>query len=224
MAGRLQQRLRAQASHILNSEQLTVYNEIQQWQKEMRDQNGGFSAVSMPLGAAVQGDVVNYATGPVVMPPSSQAPSSVSRRLRPLRRRRTDRMTGSDEQQIRDLVATWMSATRAGDIDTVLSLMTDDVVFLVAGQPPFGKQKFAAAMRAPAGVADAADRRPQRNPGNPRARRLGLHVDTTQRGGHACPAAAAPTKRAGHTLSILRRQRPLAAGARRQPAHAGQLP
>jgi ketosteroid isomerase-like protein len=26
----------------------------------------------------------------------------------------------------------------------VLSLMTDDVVFLVAGQEPFGKQKFAA--------------------------------------------------------------------------------
>jgi hypothetical protein len=26
--------------------------------------------------------------------------------------------------------------------------MTDDVVFLVAGQEPFGKQKFAAALRA----------------------------------------------------------------------------
>ena len=56
----------------------------------------------------------------------------------------------SDEQEIRDLVATWMSATKAGDIATVLSLMTDDVVFLVAGQQPFGKQQFAAAMKPPA--------------------------------------------------------------------------
>jgi uncharacterized protein (TIGR02246 family) len=39
-----------------------------------------------------------------------------------------------DEQEIRQLVATWMAATKAGDIDTVLRLMADDVVFLVAGQ------------------------------------------------------------------------------------------
>jgi uncharacterized protein (TIGR02246 family) len=52
-------------------------------------------------------------------------------------------MSTNDEQQIRDLVATWMSATKAGDISTVSGLMTDDVVF-VTGQPPFGKEKFAA--------------------------------------------------------------------------------
>ncbi len=44
-----------------NSEQLSAFNEIQQAQKEMRDQNGGFSAVSMPLHAGVQGDVVTFA-------------------------------------------------------------------------------------------------------------------------------------------------------------------
>ena len=49
----------------------------------------------------------------------------------------------SDEQQIRDLIATWMAATRAGDTETVLSLMTEDVVFLVPGAPSFGKRKFA---------------------------------------------------------------------------------
>src|SRR6185436_9113859 len=32
----------------------------------------------------------------------------------------------ADEQQIRDLVATWMSATEAGDVDAVLALMADD--------------------------------------------------------------------------------------------------
>ena len=48
----------------------------------------------------------------------------------------------SDEKEIRELVERWMAATKAGNIDDVLSLMTDDVVFLVAGVPPFGKQEF----------------------------------------------------------------------------------
>jgi uncharacterized protein (TIGR02246 family) len=42
----------------------------------------------------------------------------------------------NDEQEIRQLVATWMAATKSGDVKAVLELMSDDVVFLVAGQPP----------------------------------------------------------------------------------------
>ncbi|MGC4192629.1 MAG: SgcJ/EcaC family oxidoreductase [Thermomicrobiales bacterium] len=34
-----------------------------------------------------------------------------------------------------------------GDLDTVLDLMTDDVLFTVAGREPFGKEAFAAASR-----------------------------------------------------------------------------
>ena len=41
-----------------------------------------------------------------------------------------------EEQAIRELVATWLRASKAGDTDKVLSLMADDVVFLVAGHPP----------------------------------------------------------------------------------------
>jgi ketosteroid isomerase-like protein len=37
----------------------------------------------------------------------------------------------SDEQQIRDLVSSWMAASKAGDVQTVPGLITDDVVFLV---------------------------------------------------------------------------------------------
>jgi uncharacterized protein (TIGR02246 family) len=52
----------------------------------------------------------------------------------------------SDEQEIRRLVATWMAATKAGDIETVLGLMAEEAVFLVAGQAPMiGKASFAAA-------------------------------------------------------------------------------
>ena len=54
----------------------------------------------------------------------------------------------TDEQAIRDLVALWHSATAAGDIDTVLGLMAEDVVFLVAGQPPMrGRGSFERALR-----------------------------------------------------------------------------
>ena len=54
-----------------------------------------------------------------------------------------------DEQAIRDLIATWLATSKAGDTKTVLSLMADDVVFLVPGQPPMrGKSAFAAAQGA----------------------------------------------------------------------------
>jgi len=52
-----------------------------------------------------------------------------------------------DESEIRELVATWMAATRAGDTQAVLELMTDDAVFLVPGQAPFGKARFAEAAK-----------------------------------------------------------------------------
>jgi uncharacterized protein (TIGR02246 family) len=38
-----------------------------------------------------------------------------------------------DEGEIRWVVATWMTATKAGDIEAVVALMADDVVFLIAG-------------------------------------------------------------------------------------------
>jgi len=56
-----------------------------------------------------------------------------------------------DEQEISELVSTWMSATKAGDVETILSLMADDVIFLVPGQPVMRKANFEAAARAQAG-------------------------------------------------------------------------
>jgi len=53
-----------------------------------------------------------------------------------------------DERAIRDVIATWLRASAAGDNETVLGLMTDDVIFLVAGKPPFGKAEFAATSNA----------------------------------------------------------------------------
>jgi uncharacterized protein (TIGR02246 family) len=52
-----------------------------------------------------------------------------------------------DERAIREVIAEWLRASAAGDTEKVLSLMADDVVFLVPGQRPFGKEAFAAAQR-----------------------------------------------------------------------------
>lgn len=51
----------------------------------------------------------------------------------------------SDEQEIRDLIAIWLRLSAEGDINQILPLMNEDVVFLVAGQPPMrGREAFAA--------------------------------------------------------------------------------
>ncbi len=50
----------------------------------------------------------------------------------------------TDEEAIRNVVSTWLEATRKGDFNTVLGLMSDDVLFMVPGQEPFGKAEFAA--------------------------------------------------------------------------------
>ena len=55
----------------------------------------------------------------------------------------------AEEKEIRELVSTWMKATREGDANTVLGLMADDAKFVVPGQPPFGKEVFAQAANDP---------------------------------------------------------------------------
>src|SRR3954452_10725076 len=106
----------------------------------------------------------------------------------------------SDEQEIRQLVATWIEATKTGDIDTVLSLMADDVVFLVTGQPPMiGKAAFAAAMRAQSGQG-----RPKFE-GKSEIQEIQVLGDwaymwTKLKVVIAPPGGSAPITRAGHTL------------------------
>jgi uncharacterized protein (TIGR02246 family) len=110
-----------------------------------------------------------------------------------------------DEQQIRQLVTTWMAATNAADIDTVLDLMTDDVIFLLCGQPPIvGKANFASAARASAG-----QRAPQFD-GTSEIQEIKVLGDWafmwTRLSVIATPPQGRPVTRAGHTLSILRKE------------------
>ena len=53
----------------------------------------------------------------------------------------------TDEQQILDVMDEWRRLTAAGDVDGLLSLVADDVVFLTPGNPPIGKQDFANGFR-----------------------------------------------------------------------------
>jgi uncharacterized protein (TIGR02246 family) len=108
-----------------------------------------------------------------------------------------------DEQQIRDLVSTWMEATRNGDTETVLSLITDDMLFLLPGQQSMTKAQFAEAARS--------------------QQESSMHIDATNEvlelnvcGDWAylrsrltiCASMPGkpPMKRAGWTLSILRKE------------------
>jgi uncharacterized protein (TIGR02246 family) len=109
-----------------------------------------------------------------------------------------------DEEEIRQLVATWMEATKAGEMDKVLPLMTDDMVFLRPGHPPMGKAEFAASAKQ------------QAQPGGPKFDGASEIVEVQVLGDWAfmwtrlsvvaMQPGAAPVKRSGHTLSILRKQ------------------
>ena len=110
-----------------------------------------------------------------------------------------------DEQLIRDLVRSWMDATKAGNTPAVLDLMTDDVVFLRPGHPPMRKAEFAAGAKAQqAGQAPRFDGTSEVQ----EIKVLGewafmwtrLTVVATP------PDGSAPVKRAGHTLTILRKE------------------
>jgi uncharacterized protein (TIGR02246 family) len=105
-----------------------------------------------------------------------------------------------DEQAIRDMIARWMEANRRGDLDAVLGMMTDDVVFMVPGQEPFGKEEFAAASRAMAdlrmdGSAEVVELRVLGDWAFMRA-----HLDLT-----ITPPHGSPERKAGYTLTVLRK-------------------
>ena len=47
-----------------------------------------------------------------------------------------------DEREIHQVHSTWIAAVNAGDLARLLTLMTDDAVFLNPGQAPFGRDGF----------------------------------------------------------------------------------
>jgi uncharacterized protein (TIGR02246 family) len=106
-----------------------------------------------------------------------------------------------DERAIRDVLARWFAATKAGDTPTVLSLMTDDVVFMVPGRVPFGKEAFqnAADTMKDARIDGTTDVQELRVVGNWAYVRTHITVTVT-------PSDGPAVTRSGHTLSIFQRE------------------
>ena len=112
-------------------------------------------------------------------------------------------VTQDDEQAIREMVHTWLEASKRGDLTTLLNLLADDVLFITPGKEPFGKQEFAAAnpsgwmndmkMEADIDIKEISIAGPWA------WMRSFLRVTFTKAGGD-------PTKLSGHILTVLQKR------------------
>jgi uncharacterized protein (TIGR02246 family) len=113
-------------------------------------------------------------------------------------------MTTNDEQAIRELYATWRKATMAEDLPTVLNLIADDAVFYVPGQPPMrGKKEFETMFNATRGKFQVE--------ALSEFEEIAVHGDWAHVASRLAvnmkPREGGPTQsRAGHTLTVLRKQ------------------
>jgi uncharacterized protein (TIGR02246 family) len=105
-----------------------------------------------------------------------------------------------DERAIRELVERWMEASKAGDTAAVLELMTDDVLFMVPGREPFGKDEFRTA---------SESMRELKMDGRVDIQELEVNRDTAWLRNRInlrlTPQDKEPLHRSGHTLTILRK-------------------
>jgi uncharacterized protein (TIGR02246 family) len=108
----------------------------------------------------------------------------------------------NDEQAIRRWLNDWLRASAKGDSETMLAMLTDDMVFLVPGQPSFGKKEFKAAwdgpMKGPR-LESKADLEECIVSGNMACTRTRLAVAITTPDGNVSRAS-------GYTLSFFRKQ------------------
>jgi uncharacterized protein (TIGR02246 family) len=106
-----------------------------------------------------------------------------------------------DERAIRRVIETWMAASQAGGQANVQSLLADDVLFMVPGQAPFGKEAFAAGAPAKTGT---------RMEAKIDIKEIGVHGDwawcRTYLIVTMTPPDGSAVRRSGYTLSILRKK------------------
>lgn len=109
-----------------------------------------------------------------------------------------------DERDIRQLLTTWYRASEKGDVDRLLPLMSEDVIFLTPGQPPIrGRDEFATLQKA------AGDRFTLA--ANGKLEEVVIRGDWAYCWTHLTVTltpvdGGRPIRRAGHTLSILRKR------------------
>jgi uncharacterized protein (TIGR02246 family) len=109
-----------------------------------------------------------------------------------------------EKEKIREVIAEWMRATAEGDLERVLSLMAEDVVFLLGGRPPMrGRDVFAAASRSAVGQV--------RIEGKPDIQEIHVSGNYAYCWNHLSVTmtplqGGLPTQRAGHVLSVFRKE------------------
>lgn len=105
-----------------------------------------------------------------------------------------------DEAAIRDLIANWLTASKAGNTETVLSLIHDDALFHVPGAEPFGKAAFESASEQMKNLRIEGDSQMLEVEvcGNTAWCRTLLTMTIT-------PPDGQPVRRGGYTLSVLRK-------------------
>src|SRR5690242_18140763 len=105
-----------------------------------------------------------------------------------------------DERAIRELVETWMEASKAGDSAAVLELMTDDVLFTVPGREPFGKDEFRNASESMRGLKMEGRAEVQEMEVLGDRAWIRNRIDLT-----LTPPEGEPLHRSGYTLTVLRK-------------------
>jgi uncharacterized protein (TIGR02246 family) len=106
-----------------------------------------------------------------------------------------------DVRQIRELVDSWIAASNAGDVPALMKMMTDDVVFMTPGRPPFGKAEFAADSERMRGIAIDARAEVQEIEvfGQRALIRNHIQVELT-------PSGQAPKRMSGYAMTVLRKE------------------
>jgi len=112
-------------------------------------------------------------------------------------------MSQTDEQQIRQVIDTWLQASRDGDLATVMSLMTEDVVFLTPGNPPMSRGDLESRSKAMTGKVAIE--------GKPEIKEITVAGDVAICWNHLeititpLDGSSSPVKRAGNVLSVFRK-------------------
>src|SRR5579862_7530371 len=109
-----------------------------------------------------------------------------------------------EKQKVRDVIDTWLKASAAGDLERVLPLMAEDVVFLRPGMADMtGREAYAAASRPMAGKV--------RFEGRPNLKEIQIAGDYAYVWNYLTVTVTplpdgAPRNMAGNILSIFRKE------------------
>lgn len=110
----------------------------------------------------------------------------------------------TDEDAIRDVINRWARASMDGDIETVLTLMTEDVMFMTPGNPPMrGRDAFASSFRS---VSERGSLEASSDVQEVFVEGRFAYAVTQLRVTMTPPGANQPIRRSGYVLSVFRKQ------------------